>query len=117
MTLLGGTLALVEHSDGFEDGVAYDFQALWTELVHGVLRGVMEDVVVAVVEVDDIGGWDAAFHKRQMVVFHRSLKGVEVRLVALALRGGVDEVEQPWSRVEIALDVEVGGADRVYNSL
>ena len=56
---------------------------------------VMEDVVVAVVEVDDIGGGNATFYERDMVVFERRLNLVEMRLVAAALGGLVDQVEQP----------------------
>ena len=42
-------LALVKQVDGFQDCIAYDLQALGAQLVHGVLRGMVEDVVVAIV--------------------------------------------------------------------
>ncbi len=46
------TLSLVQEAHGFESHRAHDRQALGAELVESVLRGVMEDVVVAVVKVD-----------------------------------------------------------------
>jgi hypothetical protein len=49
----------VDGADGFEHRVADDLQAGWAEFVERVLRGVMEDIVVAVIviEVDEVGGY------------------------------------------------------------
>src|SRR5208337_1085166 len=99
-------LALVEQVDRFQDRIANDFEALGAELVHGVLRGVMEDVVVAVVEVDDVGAGDAAFYEGQVIVFDGALAGVEVGLVTLALGGGVNQIKQPRRTVGVAVDIE-----------
>src|SRR5260370_29469633 len=74
----------------------------------------MEDVVVAVIEVDYVGARDAAFDEGQMIVFDGALAGVEVGLIAQALGGGVDEIEQPGSAVGVADDVEVGVGDHVH---
>ncbi len=107
--------ALVQHSNCFEDGVAYDFQALGAELVHGVLRGVMEDVVVAIRHVNDIGAGDAAFHEGNVIVFFAALKGIEMRLVAAALGSGVDQVEQPGSGVGVAQNGNIDGSDHIHD--
>src|SRR5258705_13027714 len=45
-------LALVNQLHCFPDYVSGDFETTGTEFVDGVLRGVMEDIVVAVVDVD-----------------------------------------------------------------
>src|SRR5208282_283608 len=76
------TLALVKQVDGFQNRIAYDFQAFGAQLVHGVLRGVMEYVVVSVIEVDVVGAGDATFNEGQVIVFDGALAGVEVGLVA-----------------------------------
>src|SRR6266849_3994448 len=110
----GCTLSLVEHVDGFEDGITHDFQALGAQLVHGVLRGVMEDVVVAVIEVDYVGARNAALDEGKVIVVDGALAGVEVGLIPQALGGGVDEIEQPGSAVGVADDVEVGVGDHVH---
>jgi hypothetical protein len=47
---------LVDGADGFEHRVSDDLQAGGAEFVERVLRRVMEDVVVAVIEVDEVGG-------------------------------------------------------------
>src|ERR1039458_796361 len=74
----------------------------------------MEDVVVAVIEVDDVGAGDAAFDEGKVIVFYGALAGVEVGLVASSLGGGVDEIEQPGSAIGVAVDVEIGIADHVH---
>src|SRR5580658_5469812 len=74
----------------------------------------MEDVVVAVVEVDNVGSGDTAFEEGNVIVFDRALARVEMGLVAQSLGGGVDEIEQPGSTIGIAVDVEVGVADHVH---
>src|SRR5580700_926379 len=74
---------LVENGDCFQHGAAYNFQALGTELIDGVLRGVPEHVVVAVIEVDEIGGGHASLYEGNVVVFHaRDSAREEMRLVA-----------------------------------
>src|ERR1039458_6579411 len=50
---------LVENADRLQHGAAYNFQALGAELVDGVLRSVPEHIVIAVVEVDEVGGGGA----------------------------------------------------------
>src|SRR5579864_9019407 len=54
----------VEDANGFEHHTADDLQALGAEFVDGVLRGVPEDVVVAVHEIDEVGAGHSSFHKR-----------------------------------------------------
>lgn len=53
----------VEHLDGFERHVADDLKTFGAEFIHGVLGSVPENVVVAVVEIYEVGGRDAALHK------------------------------------------------------
>src|SRR6266446_7316131 len=101
--------------NGFEDRIAYDFEAFGTQFVHGVLRAVPEDIVIAVIEVDDVGAGDTSIDEGNVIIFDGALLGVEVRLVASALGSGIDEVEQPRSAFGIADDVEVGVADHVHH--
>ncbi len=79
---------------------------LGTQFVHRVLRSVVEDIVVAVIEVDHIGIRDTAFGKRQVIVFNGALPGIKVGLVASTLSGSIDEVEKPRSRGSIAVDIQ-----------
>src|SRR5208282_3733969 len=67
------------------------------------------------VEVDDIGTGDTTFDEGNVIVFDRALAGVEVGLIAQALGGGVDQVEQPGRAVGVADDVEVGITDHVHH--
>src|SRR5208283_2119848 len=48
-------------------------------------------------------------------VFDLSLHGVEVGLIAFALGGRVDEVEQPGRALGVALNVQIGVADHIHN--
>src|ERR1700685_839433 len=93
---------LVENADRFQDYRAGDFQALRAQLVHCVLRGVPEDVVVAVGEVDEVGGGDAFLDEGDMVVFHGLDAGEEVRLIAYAGSGLIDDGFEPRCGSEIA---------------
>jgi hypothetical protein len=54
-----GKLALIDQLECFENRVADDFQTLWAQFVDRVLRCVMEDVAVSVVEINDVGYWNA----------------------------------------------------------
>ena len=55
----------------------------------------MEDVVVPVVKVDDIGARHSALYKWEVVVFNCAGARVEMGLVACALGRSVDQIEQP----------------------
>src|SRR5208337_2648219 len=70
----------VEGPDGFQHRVSDDLQAVGAEFVERVLWRVVEDVVVAVIEVDEVGYRDADFGKRQVIVFDGDLPREEVRL-------------------------------------
>ena len=59
----------------------------------------VEDVVVAVVEVDDIGAGDAAFDEWDMVVFHGVLDARRSGIGSPRARRRVDQVEQPGSEL------------------
>ncbi len=74
----------------------------------------MEDIVVAVIEVDYVGGGNSAIEEGNVIVFDGELAGIEVGLIAQALGGAVDKIEQPGSALGVALDVEVGIADHVH---
>ena len=50
-----GWLALIQYPHGFENYASYDFQAFGTQFVHRILCRVMEHVVIAVVEVYEVG--------------------------------------------------------------
>jgi hypothetical protein len=86
-------LALVEHMHGFHNRVAHDLKALGAEFVHGILRGVMEDVVVTIIQVNYIGARNSVLDEGQVVVLNGALPGVEMGLIACALGGNVDQVE------------------------
>src|ERR1700676_3490934 len=74
----------------------------------------MEDIVVAVIEVNHVGARNSPLNKRQMIVFYPALVGIKVGLVTSALSGSVDQIQQPWSTVRIAQDIKVGVADHVH---
>src|SRR6266536_2064244 len=61
-------LFLVQQSHGFKGHSSDDGQALGTELVNSVLRAVPEDVVVAIVQVNQVSGRYAALEERNMIV-------------------------------------------------
>src|ERR1039458_8800271 len=74
---------LVENADRLQHGAAYNFQALGAELVDGVLRSVPEHIVIAVVEVDEIGGGHAPLYEGNVIVTHpRQGTREEMRLIA-----------------------------------
>src|SRR5271168_3595189 len=60
----------VENIDGLQHGGADNFQALRTELVDRVLGRVPEDIVIAVVEVDEVRAGDAVLHEGNVIVVH-----------------------------------------------
>src|SRR5882672_12428421 len=70
--------AAIDHANGFQRGVTHNLQAPGAQLVERVLNCVVEDVVVAVVEVNDVDAGHAAFHKWQVIVFNRACARVEV---------------------------------------
>src|SRR5258708_25291061 len=71
----------VEDANCFQHGCSYDFQAFRAELVDGVLRCVPEDVVVAVVEVDEVGAGHAALNEGNVIVIYGQGTCEEMRLV------------------------------------
>src|SRR5215469_3910104 len=75
-------LANVQHPDRLQNDIAGDLEALGAKLVHCVLNRMVEDVVVAVVEVDDVGAGHAAFNERQVIVFDLEAACEEVRLIS-----------------------------------
>jgi hypothetical protein len=55
---------LVEDVHRLQDHSATDFQALAAEFINRVLNRVVENIVVSVVDVDDVGTGDADLHER-----------------------------------------------------
>src|SRR5258706_15128217 len=77
-------LPLIYKLHGLPDYVARNLQTTRAELIDGVLRGVMEDVVIAVVDVDNVGNGDASLGKGKVVIVDRGRLREEVRLIAQA---------------------------------
>src|SRR6266849_7895354 len=73
----------------------------------------MEDVAVAVVEINQIGAGPTMLDERQMVILHRDRPPKEVRLVAPFRSSLVDQILKPGSGVAVAVDIEVGVANHV----
>src|SRR5215813_6466669 len=71
-------LSSVQHPDGLQDNVAGNLQTLRAKLVERVLWGVMKNIFVTVVEVNQISGGDADLQKRQMVIIDFDLPPEEV---------------------------------------
>ena len=70
----------VQCPNRFKHDIADDLQTFWTQLVHGVLRGVVVNVIESVIEIDDIGDWDPDFRKRFVIVFNCRRLLEEIRL-------------------------------------
>src|SRR5579863_7127852 len=81
---------LVHQADGFKEHIAVNGEALRTDLVEGVLRGVVIAVVGSVVQIDDIHRRHAALHKGQMIVFDLFLFLEEVVVVTKLVRSLLD---------------------------
>ena len=58
-TQADANIPLIDERERFQDRVPDDFQTLWAEFVDRVLRRVMEDVAVSVVEINDVGDGNA----------------------------------------------------------
>ena len=71
-------LSSVQHPDGLQDNVAGNLQTLRAKLVESVLWGVMKNIFVTVVEVNQVSGGDADLQKRQMVIIDFDLSPEEV---------------------------------------
>src|SRR6266851_6867442 len=78
----GWLVLLVQHPHGLQNYVPHDFQTLGTELVHRVLRGVVKDIAVAVIQVNEVGTGNPTAHEWQVVVVYSEGSSVEMRLVA-----------------------------------
>src|SRR6266849_4565622 len=72
----------VEYADCLQNGFTHNFQALGAELVDRILRRVPEHVLVAVVEVDQVGAWYAALYERKVIVADGHGSREEMRLIA-----------------------------------
>jgi hypothetical protein len=70
----------VQSADGLQYNVSNDLKALGTELVHRVFRRVVIDVIEAVIEIDDVGHWNADLREWLMVVFDGGVLFKEMRL-------------------------------------
>src|SRR5689334_7306570 len=106
--------ALIEHADSFECNCADYSKAFRADLVERVLRGVVEHVVVTVVEVDQVGRGYAALYEWHVVVGHSDFSTEEMRLISDPGCSLGDQVFQPGRGVRVALDVQVGIANHVF---
>src|SRR5271166_2198502 len=89
---------LIQNRNSFQNRPADDFQALRAQLVDGILRGVPEDIVVTIIEVNQVGRGHASFYERNVIVtYARQGTCKKVRLIAEPRRGLIDYVFQPGS--------------------
>src|SRR5215470_3115343 len=65
----GDSLFLVQQAHRLQYHRPHNFHALWTELVQRVLRRVVEDVAITIVEIDQIRAGNAAPNEWQVVIF------------------------------------------------
>src|SRR5207248_6421748 len=107
------SLDLVEDLHAFENYLSYDLQALGGELIHRVLRSVVEDVAVAVIEIDQIQARHAALNERQMIVFNGDRTREEMRLISQAGCGLINHAREPGRGVGVTVNVQVGVANHV----
>src|SRR6266851_3694629 len=85
----------VQQSNCLQNDAAYDLQALRAKFVYRILRCVPEDVVVAVGEVDKVGGGHASLHEGKMIVEYRVATREEMGLVAKPRGCFMDDVFEP----------------------
>src|SRR5579864_9396288 len=79
-------LLLIQHPHCFEGHRSDNFQTFWAEFIDRVLRGMPENIVVAVIEIDQVGAGNTPLHKGFVVVAHRDGSSKEVGLIAHAGR-------------------------------
>ena len=72
-----------------------------------------ENIVVALVEVDEIGRGHAPLQKREMIVFDFQRAGEKVGLIAEPGRSLINGIFQPGRGIAVTLDVQIGVADHV----
>ena len=71
-------LACVQKPDRLQNHIPDDLHTLRAELVDGVLRRVVEDIAVAVLEIDKVRRRDTQLYEGQVVVFNGRRPIVEV---------------------------------------
>src|SRR5580704_2964515 len=90
------SLPCIHEPNRLQNYVAANRQRLRAQLVDRILHRVMEDVVVAIVQIDNVHRRNANLHEWQVIVLNASLVSVEVRLVAQVSSRLVNESAQPW---------------------
>src|SRR5207237_275658 len=113
---LPSALSLVDHAYTLKRHGTDNFQTLRAEFVDSVVGGVVEDVVVAVIKINQICRRHATLHKGHVVVSHAHCPGKKMRLIAKLCGGSKDYVFEPWRRIRIMLDVQVGVANHVFKN-
>ena len=103
----------VDEAYCFQNYVTADLQAFSTQLIHGVLNRVMEAVVVAVIDIDDIENRNTGAGEWDVVIFHGGCGSKEMGLIAEASRGLKQKIFQPPGRVFIAADIKIGVANHI----
>src|SRR5580704_1102249 len=86
---------LAENSHRFQHHAAYNLETLRTQLIDRILRSVPEDIVVAVVEVDEVGAGNAAFDERDVIVGDFIVIAEKMRLISQPRGGLIDHALQP----------------------
>src|SRR5216684_6512425 len=85
----------VQQSNCLQNDAAYDLQALRAKFVYRILRCVPEDVVVAVGEVDEVGGGHATLHEGEVIVANLVVARKKMGLIADAGGGLIYGVLEP----------------------
>src|SRR5712692_6564340 len=106
-------LLLIQHPHGFQDHAAHDFQTLGAELVDCVLGSMPEDVVIAIIEINQVDAGHAEMHERSVIVFFPDGSSEEMGLVAQPRGCLINHVFEPGRGVGIAIDVQVGVTDHI----
>src|SRR5690242_7479822 len=76
------TLALVQHGESLQGHRPDNRQAFRAEFIEGVLSGVVENIVIAVIEIDQVRGRNPAADKWRVVICNCDLPREKMRLIA-----------------------------------
>src|SRR5437763_8589743 len=109
-------LALIEQTQSFQGHPAYNLKDLRAELIDGVISGVMENIVVTVIEINQIGRWHPALNKWLVVIGNSHGSSKEMGLNAQSSCSIKDQILQPRRRTQIMLNIEISVTDHVFQN-
>src|SRR5438105_11545946 len=73
----------VQERETSQHRIPGNLQTLWAQLIQRIFGRVVEGVVVAVIQIDEVHYGNAHFGKWKMIIINRTLAPVEVGLIAI----------------------------------